>query len=220
MPLKITDEAAGYPIAKLSQVPPGDYLVQAVLNRYQTFQRADGHTVKLPPDMGEGQHWNLKPGNFYSKARPIHIGPGAPPVEVLLDEVIPPIKPLPDTKYIRHLRIQSALLTKFWGTPMFLSAVVMVPEGFDAHPQAHYPLIIFHDHFATNFNDFRETPPDPNLKPDYSERFHLAGYNRVQQEEAYKNFQDWTKPSQPRFLIVKLQLCGELSQRRSLWRRD
>ena len=204
-PMTITDEAAGYPIAKLSQVPPGDYLVQAVLNRYQTFRRADGHTVKLPPDMGEGQHWNLKPGNFYSKARPIHIAPGAPPVEVSLDEVIPPIKPLPDTKYIRHLRIQSALLTKFWGTPMFLSAVVMVPEGFDTHPQAHYPLIIFHDHFATEFNDFRETPPDPNLKPDYSERFHLAGYNRIQQEEAYKNFQDWTKPDQPRFLIVKLQ---------------
>ena len=87
---------------------------------------------------------------------------------------------------------------------MFLSAVVMVPEGFDSHPGAHYPLLIFHDHFVTGFNDFRETPPDAGLKPDYSERFHLAGYNRIQQEEAYKNFQAWTAPNQPRFLIVKL----------------
>ena len=52
--------------------------------------------------------------------------------------------------------------------------------------------------------DFRETPPDPNLKPDYSERFHLAGYNRIMQEESYKNYQEWIKPNLPRFLIVKI----------------
>ena len=38
-------------------------------------------------------------------------------------------------KYIRHLKIQSALLTKFWGRPMYLSANVLVPEGFDTHTQ-------------------------------------------------------------------------------------
>jgi len=31
------------------------------------------------------------------------------------------------------------------------------------------------------------------LKPDYSERFHLAGYNRIQQEEAFKNYQAWIR---------------------------
>lgn len=206
-PLTVGDEAVGYPIAKLSELPRGEYLMQAVLNRYQTFHRADGHTVKLPPDRGEGQHWEEKPGNLYSKPVKVRItaaGQGEA-VNVWLAEVMPEIKPEPDTKYIRHLRIQSAVLSKFWGAPMYLSAVVMVPEGFDSHPQAHYPLLIFHDHFVSAFNDFRETPPDPNLKPDYSERFHLAGYNRIQQEEAYKNFQEWTKPDQPRFLIVKLQ---------------
>ena len=44
-----------------------------------------------------------------------------------------------DTKYIRHLKIQSELLTKFWGRPMFLGANVLVPEGFDEHPNARYP---------------------------------------------------------------------------------
>ena len=205
-PLAVTDVAAGYPIAKLSQVPPGEYTVQAVLNRYQTFHRADGVVVKLPPDRGEGQHWAEKPGNLYSQPVTVHVAAGLKTaVRISLDEVMPPVKVEADTKYVRHLRIQSALLTKFWGTPMFLSAVVMVPEGFDTHPAARYPLIIFHDHFAAGFNDFRETPPDADLKPDYSERFHLAGYNRIQQEEAYKNFQEWTKPDQARFLIVKLQ---------------
>ena len=195
----------GYPHRSLADMPAGDYTVQAVLNVYQTFHRSDGKTVKLPPDMGEGQHWNIKPGNLYSKPVKVHLAAGSQQdVHLELTEVIPPIKPDPDTKYIRHLRIQSKLLSDFWGTPIYLSAVVMVPQGFDEHPNAHYPLIVFEDHFEPEFFDFRETPPDPNLKPDYSERFHLAGYNRIMQEESYKNYQDWIKPNRPRFLIVKI----------------
>jgi hypothetical protein len=204
-PLVISDNAQGYPRASLRDVPPGEYTIQAVLNIYETFRRSDGKTVKLAPDRGDGQHWNLAPGNLLSKPRVVRIGPAEPPIAVSLDEVIPPISPEPDTKYVRHLRVQSALLTKFWGRPVYLSAIIIVPEGYDTHPQAHYPLIIFHDHFVSGFNDFRETPPDPNLKPDYSERFHLAGYNRIQQEEAYKNYQAWIAPNTSRFLIVKLQ---------------
>ena len=203
--LAIDDTAQGYPRARLKDVPPGEYTVQAVLNIYETFHRSDGKTVKLAPDRGEGQHWNLAPGNLLSKPRLVHIGPAAPPIAVLLEDVIPPINPEPETKYIRHIRIQSTLLTKFWGWPVDLSAIVLVPEGYDSHPRAHYPLIVFHDHFVTGFNDFRETPPDPDLKPDYSERFHLAGYNRVQLEEAYKNYQAWIAPGTPRVLVVKLQ---------------
>jgi hypothetical protein len=202
---RVVSKIDGYPHRSLAELPAGDYTVQAMLNVYQTFHRSDGKTVKLPPDMGEGQHWNIKPGNLYSKPVKVHIAPGSQQnLHLELTEVIPPIKPDPDTKYIRHLRIQSKLLSDFWGTPIYLSAVVMVPQGFDEHPNAHYPLVVFEDHFEPEFFDFRETPPDPNLKPDYSERFHLAGYNRIIQEESYKNYQDWIKPNQPRFLIVKI----------------
>ena len=205
-PITIANTATGYPIAKISDIPPGDYTVQAMLNRYQTYHRADGVTVKLPPDMGEGQHWSTKPGNLYGKPVLVHVGKaGAAPIAISLTETVPPIPPTADSKYVRRIRIQSALLSKFWGTPIYLSAMVMVPEGFDTHPGAHYPLVIFHDHYTNEFNDFRETPPDAALKPDYSDRFHLTGYNRIQQQEAYKNFQDWTAPNKPRFLIVKLQ---------------
>jgi hypothetical protein len=124
---------------------------------------------------------------------------------VELNDVIPPIKPPKDTKYIRHIRIQSDVLTKFWGRPMFVGAAILVPEGFDEHPKAHFPLIIFHDHFVDDFDGFRTTPPDANLKPDYSERFHLSGYNRIQEEEAYKFYQQWTSSNFPRVLIVKIQ---------------
>lgn len=114
VPLTIGDNAKGYPRASLHNVPAGEYTIQAVLNVYETFHRSDGKTVKLAPDRGEGQHWNLAPGNLLSKPRLVRIGPGAPPIEVTLTDVIPPIKPELDTKYIRHIRIESKLLTKFW----------------------------------------------------------------------------------------------------------
>ena len=204
-PMTLDATAAGYPVRKLADVPEGDYTVQAVLNLYETFHRADGHTIKLAPDRGEGQHWNIAPGNLYSKPVKLHIGPKGAPIKLTLDRVIPPIPAVPDTKYIRHIKIQSDLLTKFWGTPTYLSAVVLVPEGFDEHAQAHFPLVIFHDHFVDGIEDFRTTPPDPDLKPDYSQRFHLAGYNRIQQQEAYNEYKLWSGPNFPRVLVVKIQ---------------
>ncbi len=74
----VVDASAwGYPIRSLKDVPAGDYTVQAVLNKYETFHRADGKVIKLHMDQGEGQHWNISPGNLYSKPEKIHIGPGS-----------------------------------------------------------------------------------------------------------------------------------------------
>src|SRR5580658_948177 len=204
-PTNVDASAWGYPIKSLKDVPPGEYTVQDVLNKYETFHRADGKTVKLHMDQGEGQHWNISPGNLYSKPQKITIKPGVAPIQLALTEVISPIPPKADTKYIRHIHIQSPVLTKFWGRRMEISAIVLVPEGFDDHPNARFPLMIFHDHFVDDFDNFRTTPPDPDPKPDYSERFHIKGYNRIQQEEAYKFYQQWISSDFPRFLIIKIQ---------------
>ncbi|WP_394837211.1 hypothetical protein LVJ94_09915 [Pendulispora rubella] len=198
--------SVGYPRATLADVPPGTYTVQAVLHRYETFKRSDGHTVKLPMDRGEGQHWQHAPGNLYSAPQKLTVDPSKPDtLRITLDKVIPPIEAPADTKYVKHERIQSQLLTKFWGRPMFLGAHVIVPEGFDAHPNARYPLVISHGHFMRDIGYFRETPPDPNLKPDYSERFHLPGYNRIEQESAHQLYRDWTGPKFPRMILVEIQ---------------
>ena len=45
--------------------------MQALLHRYETFHRADGHVVKLPMDRGEGQQWNRAPGNLLSTPREV-----------------------------------------------------------------------------------------------------------------------------------------------------
>jgi hypothetical protein len=202
--ITIDDAAFGYPVRYLHDVPPGDYFVQVVLNKYETFHRSDGTTVKLPMDRGEGQHWQLAPGNLYSKPQKIGLSANGKPIAITLDQIIPPIPDPQDTPYIRHIKIQSALLSNFWGRPVYLSANVLVPEGFDAHPDARFPLMIFEDHFNDDMHGFRTTPPDADLKPDYSERFHISGYNKIQQEEAYKFYQQWIAPNFPRYLVAQI----------------
>ena len=202
---KLMDQSAfGYPVRSLAQLPAGEYWVQALLHKYETFKRSDGHTVKLPMDRGEGQQWNRAPGNLYSTPQKMRVQP-AMRISLTLDKVIPPIEPPKDTKYVKHIKIQSERLTTFWGRPMHLGAHVLLPAGFDEHPEARYPLVIFHGHFPSDFGGFREAPPDPNLKPDYSERFKLSGYNRIQQEHAHQFYKEWTGPNFPRFIIIEIQ---------------
>jgi len=196
----------GFPLPSLANLPAGAYTVQALLHRYETFRRADGHTVKLPMDRGEGQQWNRAPGNFYSTPARVVVDPARGGViEVVLDRVIPPIAAPRDTKYIRHERIQSDRLTRFWGRPMHLGANVLLPEGWDTHPTARYPLFIYHGHFPHTFTGFREAPPEADLKPDYSPRFRLEGYNRIQQQHAYDFYREWTGPGFPRAIIIEIQ---------------
>ena len=194
----------GYPLDSLGDVPPGTYRVQALLHKYETFHRADGHTVKLPMDRGEGQQWNRAPGNLYSTPRTITIPAAGGTFAIHLDQVIPPIPDPPATKYIRHETIQSELLTRFWGRPMSLGAHVLLPWGFDEHPNARYPLVIFHNHFPHTFGGFREEPPDPTTKPELSKRFNWPAYNHTEQEYAYELYKQWTSPGFPRFIIIEI----------------
>ena len=209
-PAMIDASIFGYPLRSIAEIPAGTYRVQALLHRYETFHRADGHTVKLPMDRGEGQQWNRAPGNLYSLPRKVLIDPVKnETIRIVMDQEIPPIPPPQDTKYIKHVRIQSKLLTAFWGRPMYLGACVLLPEGFDQHPKARYPLVIFHGHFPATFEGFRETPPDPNLKPDYSKRFNIHGYNKVMQEYAHQFYKEWTGPNYPRMVIIEIQHANQ-----------
>ena len=199
----------GYPLKSISEILAGEYWVQALLHRYETFRRAGNHTVKLPMDQGEGQKWNQSPGNLYSTPSKVWIDPQKKElIKITLDREIPPIPEPEDTKYIKYVKIQSKLLTEFWGRPMYLGAHVLLPEDFDEHSEARYPLIIHHGHFEEDFSGdsgFREAPPDPNLEPVYSERFKWEGYNKTIQEYNYRFYKDWTGPDFPRMIIIKIQ---------------
>jgi hypothetical protein len=192
----IADDALGYPIANFHDVPAGEYWMQGVFNKYTTFHRADGHTVKLPMDEGEGQHWDSKPGNFYSEPERIHIDPAsAGTVQIHLTKVIPPIEPPKDTEWVKHIRMQSAVLTKFWGRPMYLGAIVVIPEGWAAHPNAHYPVLVNHGHFPRDFHEFRTSPPSADM----------TGFNVQYAQTAYQFYQDWSAGKLPHMLLVLIQ---------------
>ncbi|QCX01026.1 hypothetical protein FGM00_13230 [Aggregatimonas sangjinii] len=200
------DTIFGFPYPSLAEVPPGEYNVQALLHVYETFDLASGQTVKLPMDNGEGQQWRSSPGNLYSKPFKITVSEnGISNVNVVMNQVIPPIAEAKDTEWIKHIKIKSEKLTGFWGRDMYLGAHVLLPKGFDEHPEAKYPLMIFHGHFPDDFGGFRTTPPDPDLKPEYSARFDLEGYNIIQQQEAYEFYKRWNEPDFPRMLIIEIQ---------------
>ncbi|MCG3153955.1 MAG: hypothetical protein DKINENOH_00545 [bacterium] len=203
---RIDASVFGYPLQSLAELKPGEYVVQALLHKYETFHLASGHTVKLPRDRGEGQQWNRAPGNLYSTPQRMTIDPRrAAVIKINLDQEIPPIPPPQDTKYIKHVKMQSERLTKFWGRPVELGACVLLPEGFEEHPEARYPLMIFHGHFPYTFGVFREEPPDPNLVPEYSARFRMAGYNKIVQEHAHQFYREWIGPDFPRVIIIEIQ---------------
>lgn len=198
--------AFGYPLTSLRDLPPGRYRVQALVNRYETFRRSDGHSVKLAPDRWEGQQLTRKPGNLYSRPQNLSIDANSR-IALDLSEEIPPVDDFTrlETKYVKYLRIRSERLSTFWGRDMYLGAWVLLPEGHDSHPDARYPLVINHGHFPSSVDGWRETPPDSTLEPDFSARFNLRGYNRIQQELAYQLYRDWTGPGFPRVLLVQIQ---------------
>lgn len=194
----VDDAVVGWPARSLRDIPPGDYFVQALLNRYETFHRADGHTIKMPMDQGEGQHWDQKPGNFYSKPAKMHLDPASGgEIRISMDQEIPPIAPPKDTAQVKYLRVQNERLTKFWGRPMFLGAIVFLPQGWDTHPNAKYPLLVHHGHFPKDAasDGWRETPPDASA----------TGAVRDTQVAAYQFYRDWNGPKFPRMIHVLVQ---------------
>jgi len=161
----------------------------------------------MPPDRGEGQQWGSKPGNLFSNPVDFTVSPGSNTLSLTLDQVIPD---LPDpqtleTEWVKYVRIRSDLLSDFWGTDMYLGAWVLLPDGFDEHPEARYPLAIFHGHFPSSFSAMRVEPPDTTEECRYSARFSLDCYNQIEQQYKHELYQQWTSPDFPRHLVVEIQ---------------
>jgi hypothetical protein len=213
---RVDSSTLGYPLESLREIVPGEYTVRAVLNLYETFHLSNGKVVKLPPDKGEGQHWQTKPGNFLSPPQKLHLDPDhSGTIRVNFDHKIPPLEEelsdvdsmldwspiahpisVEDSKWEKHVHMRSDLLSKFWGRPVEIGAVVLLPEGFDEHPGAHFPVLIAEDHYHRHlFPGFRTTPPD--AEPGTREG--------AIQQSAWRFFQDWTSGRLPRVIIVMPQ---------------
>lgn len=202
--IKFDGSELGYPISEMTDIPPGQYYVQALLHKYETFQLKTGHTVKLPMDRGEGQQWNLAPGNIYSTPVLVEVAHGKA-IHLTIDQKIAAIEPPKDTEWIKHIKIKSALLSEFWGRDMYLGAHILLPKGWADHPNVKYPLAVFHGHFPSDFDGFSTTPPDTTKPCVPSARFGLDCYNRVVDQEAYDFYKLWSGPDFPRVLAIEIQ---------------
>ena len=198
-PAIINDDSLGYPIKTLRKVPAGHYYVQALFNVYTTFHLADGAVVRLPMDEGEGQQWNRKPGNLYSTTERMYLNPTrGGTVHLTLSHVIKPVPVPPSTRYLKRFRLESPLLSRFWGRPMYLGGMVQLPAGWYSHPKAHYPLIIYEGHFQRNF----AVPIAMAAKPPTA---HGTGHTNVRGQYEYQFHQAWKSGKLPHVLILIIQ---------------
>jgi enterochelin esterase-like enzyme len=206
-PIVVDAKTFGYPRRSLADIETGDYFVQAVFNVYEEFHLSSGKTVWLPPEKGEGQHWNEKPGNAFNKPEKIHFdGKTQQAVKLNLDQVVPPIEGTDDdpvvmaakspaAKWLKYMRFRSEKLSKFWGRDTYLGAWILLPDGFDEHPDAKYPLIVYQDHYHAGIGPvpFTSAAPDPKS----------PAFRRLQM--GYKLFQDWTTGRLPRVILIYVQ---------------
>jgi hypothetical protein len=186
---------AGFPFRSVRELPAGDYYVQALLNVYTRFPRADGHVIWAHMDQWEGQQFNRSPGNFYSEVGHFHLDPlSGYEIRLALSQMIPPIRMPADTAYVKHIKIQSKLLTQFWGQPMYVGATVLLPEGYDAHLNAHYPVLYDQGHFSLRAPLGFTEPGSPEA-PGPRE-------GRISGAELYKR---WISPGFPRMIVITFQ---------------
>jgi Putative esterase len=163
----------GSPLESISEIPPGTYYVQAMVNVYSEFKRADGHVVWLHDDQWEGQRWNRSPGNLYSEVQRVTVDPreGAS-VRLSAAKVIPPVDVPPDTAYVKRFKFESPSLTKFWGRPMYLGAAVLLPRDYDK-TTIRYPVNYIQGHFSLG------SPYAFDEKNEFSKQWSSDGFPRM-----------------------------------------
>jgi hypothetical protein len=142
-------QAFGFPVRSLRDIPAGEYWVQPFVNVYTKFTRADGHTVWLHMDQWEGQHWQRSPGNIYGEPVKVTFDPkSSTPIRLVADKVIPPVQVPADNEYVKRIKIQSDILTKWWGHPIYVGATVLLPKDYEKHPDVKYPIVYDEGHFS------------------------------------------------------------------------
>ncbi|MFT6268734.1 MAG: S-formylglutathione hydrolase FrmB [Alphaproteobacteria bacterium] len=104
----------------LSNIPKGQYSLQVLW------------------DNGSGDSQLNAPGNLYSESSIIEVKQDF--IEsIVLDKIVPP-RELKSHPLVQKVRLQSPLLSKFWGRPYFINAAVLLPSSYLEDIQQTYPI--------------------------------------------------------------------------------
>jgi hypothetical protein len=121
----IDDTSVGFPAPRLSALPPGDYFVQGLFD--------SNPDLRMPN----------APGNLFSAVAKVHLdASNALPVKIELTDRLPPEELPSETDELKFVKIQSPLLSRFHGRPIFLRAGIVLPRNYQAVPSRRYPLWI------------------------------------------------------------------------------
>ena len=190
--------------ASLKDIPPGDYFVQGFVNVYSEFKRVrrpHGVDARRPvgrPALERLAGQSLQRGrSACTSVRPTET------IKLVADQKIPAVQVPADTAWVKRFKIQSPMLTKFWGRPIYLGATVLLPRDYDTLDDAAIRSSIGRAIFrsrrhwpsrrATRFT----TGVDPRRLPAHDRR-HAAAPDAV----------------------LRRQLRRELGEQRSVRRRD
>ena len=196
----IDENSVGYPLSSLKDVPIGEYFVQALLNVYTEFHRSDGHVIWAHMDQWEGQQAGRSPGNLVSALARVRLDSSRGyKIRLDLEETIPPLEAVPDSEWVKHIKIQSPSLTEFWGRPIFIGATVLLPKGYDEHPDQLYPTVYVQGHFSL------EPPMGFSTEP--REESEEARRERQERslESGFEFYQSWISKKFPRLILITFQ---------------
>jgi putative esterase len=193
----------GFPVENLSNLPAGEYFVQALLNVYTQVNRKDGRTIWVHLDQWEGQQWNRSPGNLVSEVQRVRLDPAAGSnVKLNLTKKLPPVQVPPDTEWVKRVKFQSRMLSEFWGCPIYLGATLLLPKGYDQNASRKYPVIYIQGHFGLGA-PFGFTTQPPATAESAEQR--KARLSRGAREPGYEFAQSWMSDDFPRMVAVTFQ---------------
>ncbi|WP_114953084.1 alpha/beta hydrolase-fold protein [Sphingosinicella terrae] len=184
--------------ANLSELPPGDYQVQALLIRYTQVSRADGHRIWVPIS-NRRVFSTMMEGNLYSRPVAVTIDPaGSQRIALALTERVPATPERVETDWIKHVRIRSDILSRFWGRDMYIGASVLLPRGFAENPGARYPAVYVFGHGDAPFGF--TTDPATNTP-----RAQAAAQD-ANVRTGYEFAQEWMADGFPRMVAITFEI--------------
>jgi hypothetical protein len=135
----VDEKSEIFPIASLSQLPRGEYYVQALFDS------------SLELNLREA------PGNLYSKPQKVRLDPAqGGTIKLELTQQIPAEQLPEDTDAIKYIKLPSNLLSQFHGRPMFLRAGVILPPDYEKEPSRRYPLRVHIGGYGARFTSVKD----------------------------------------------------------------
>ncbi|MEM9758263.1 MAG: alpha/beta hydrolase-fold protein [Pseudomonadota bacterium] len=196
----------GYLLEEIGDIPAGEYTVQAFLNVYTTFERADGHVLEMHLNSGAHQNLFRSPGNAYSPPLKVYLDPTRDEtIELALSEVIAPARPLregevlqqglyDDTDWVKYVKIRSEKVSAFWGRDMYIGANILLPKGYADNPDKRYPVLYLQGHSS----GFAPVPWSP--EPWFNADFTIDDPGIDNQLDGF--YEAWTSGAVPEMIVV------------------